>query len=94
MRETVNGFTKSALIEGERHDLLSDAILILMTDFKLPTDGGVAVDICVDAAPGFQKLVQDPLLQQYGINFVIGRIKTLTKILLLNGQFKNLVSNV
>jgi hypothetical protein len=75
LRECVTSFTTSCIVSSEKHDDLRDAIICLCCEM-VPLDGPLAV-IRVDPAPGFQALVDDPLLLKYHIQLEVGRIKNI-----------------
>jgi hypothetical protein len=77
LRETVTSYTRTALIDNERHDTLRNALLIMTSDFKSGNDSGITIR--VDAAPAFQSLSKDQILDQQGIRLVIGRLKNMNK---------------
>jgi hypothetical protein len=77
LRETVTSYTRTTLIDNERHDTLRNALLIMTSDFKSGNDSGITIR--VDAAPAFQSLSKDQILDQQGIRLVIGRLKNMNK---------------
>ena len=77
LRECVSSYTVASLIENEQHTSLRDALISMCINLR-PLDGPVAV-IRTDPGPGFLRLVDDPLLQQYRISLEIGRVKNTNK---------------
>ena len=73
VRETVTSFTLTRLISCERQEELRDTLICLCSDLT-PLQGPFAV-IRVTAAPGFQALAEDKILQQNHLQFEIGRVK-------------------
>lgn len=77
LRECVTSYTSAIIIDNERKDSLRDGLLRLCIELR-PLDGPNAV-VRTDPAPGFQSLVDDPLLRKHRIMIEIGRIKNKNK---------------
>lgn len=77
LREYITSYTRTLLIENERHETLREGLLILCLEL-LPLDGPFAV-IRTDPAPGFTALVNNKLLAKHRISIDIGRIKNINK---------------
>ena len=77
LREYVSSLTQAMLIENERHTTLQKSILSLLLNHLSINNSNVTVR--VDPAPGFQALINDPLLQQHGISLEIGRHRNANK---------------
>ena len=77
IRETVTSFTSAVLLPSERHDDLRDGILLLCLSLR-PLNGPPAV-LRTDNAPGFHPLIDDSILNSYGISIELGRTKNPNK---------------
>ena len=77
LREHVTSYTAATLIQNEQHTTLRDALLTLCV--TLHAVEGPPASIRVDPAPGFQSLVNDTILQGYGISIDIGDSKNKNK---------------
>lgn len=77
LRETVSSFTRTLLIDSEKHQDLREAILTLCADMR--TLGETPTTIRIDPAPGFVSLKDDPILRSYNITLDIGRTKNSNK---------------
>ena len=77
VRETVTSYTSACIIDGEDHNELRNGLIQLCIGLR-PLDGPPAI-IRTDPAPGFNKLVDDPLLTQHRLSIEIGRVKNCNK---------------
>nr|XP_022310274.1 uncharacterized protein LOC111115730 isoform X2 [Crassostrea virginica] len=77
LREYVTSYTRTLLIENERHETLREGLLILCSEL-LPLDGPFAV-IRTDPAPGFAALIKDKLLAKHRISIEVGHVKNINK---------------
>lgn len=77
VREYVTSYTRTVLLENERHDSLRDGLIHLCSEMH-PLDGPYAV-IRTDAAPGFTSLVNDSELSRHRLRIEVGRIKNPNK---------------
>ena len=85
--ESVTSCTMSKILPTEMHEDLRDALIFLCCELK-PLDGPLAV-IRVDPAPGFQALIDDPILRKCHITIEIGWIRMSTTIPLQRKPYKN-----
>ena len=77
LREYVTSYTRTMLIDNERHETLREGLIMLCSELQ-PMDGPLSV-IRTDPAPGFVALVNDKLLSQHRITIEIGRTKNINK---------------
>lgn len=74
-RDYFSSFTTACICLGEDHESLRDALI--QTTSVLKT-GGMAT-VRVDGASGLQTLVDDKILNSYGLRIEVGRLKNINK---------------
>jgi len=77
VRETVTSYTSACIIDGEDHTELRNGLIRLCIGLR-PLDGPPAI-IRTDPAPGFNKLIDDPVLTDQRLSIEIGRVKNNNK---------------
>ena len=73
LREYITSYTTSCIVQSEKHEDLRDALICLCCELN-PVQDPVSV-VCVDPAPGFRTLIDDPMLRKYRIQVEVEWIK-------------------